>query len=77
MRASRSVHAYLLDQFSQRDLNKWARQQEDALSSHWAFYTALLDQRTRVRSAITQAISEAATGPVEIKRWHRVVPYEF
>lgn len=69
-----SVRAYLLDQFSLRDLTLWAEQRDEALAFHWAYYTALLDQRSKVRAAITQAMSEAATGPFEIGGWHRVVP---
>jgi hypothetical protein len=73
----RSVQAYLLDQFSARDLRRWAKQHDEALAFHWAFYAALLDQRSRVREAISAALREAATGPLEIEAWHRVIPYEY
>ena len=67
----------MLDQFSVRDLRQWARYRDDVLDFHWNFYTALLDQRSKVRRAITEAVLKASTGPVEFPRWHRVVPYEF
>jgi hypothetical protein len=71
------VEGYLLDQFSPRDLRAWDRYRDDVLGFHWSFYTALLDQRTRVRAAIAEAVLRAATGPFDFEDWHRVVPYEF
>jgi hypothetical protein len=71
------VRSYLLDQFSAGDLRAWAERHDEALAFHWAFYAALLDQRSRIREEINHAIREAATGPFEIDSWHRVIPYEY
>jgi hypothetical protein len=68
---------YLLDTFSLESIRSQKAGQEEINKAHWAWYSSLAYQRSLILSDLKNALSEAASQPLDFAGYQRAVKYKW
>lgn len=66
-----------LDRFTEASLHKWATLSRDLDELHAVLYFGLEPERRRLQDEITNALTSTVPAALEMKRWVRIVTYQY